>query len=280
MIISGTHLTSYSYDAPVMLDMHAIRLQPRTGGDQLLRRFDIRITPSPAAKTQTVDAEGNALNLFWFLGQTAQLDVETHFEVETLKTNPFDFIPSQPAAMTPQLPPDEREILRPCLSKAIVAPDIENLAQQLAQSSDGSAFSYVLAANRWLYENLSVTVRRHGPPRMPEITLSERKGACRDFALLLMALCRVQGIPARFVSGYHLKKGPDTTGNDLHAWTEVWIPGGGWRGFDPTLGLAVAEHHIAVAASASAALAAPVTGSFHGNVVARLPSHTITLKVL
>ncbi len=279
MIIRGTHTTTYTYDAPVTLDRHIVRLQPRTGGDQTLRRFEIRVNPAPTTQTQTVDAEGNALNVFWFLNATSRLEIETCFEVESLRTNPFDFVPSLSSGFPLQLMPDERELLRPCL-KGFPSPEIDTLAHHIAASSDGSALGFTLAANRWISENVASGVRRHGQPRMPEHTLSDKKGACRDQAVLLMALCRAKGIPARFVSGYHLKSAADVTRHDLHAWTEVWLPDGGWRGFDPTLGLATAERHIAVAASAFFALASPVTGCFCGNVIARLPTHAIRLGTI
>lgn len=279
MIIRGTHTTSYTYDAPVTLDRHAVRLQPRTGSDQTLRGFEIRVSPAPTAQTHTVDAEGNALNTFWFLNPTTRLEIETRFEVENRRTNPFDFIPSAMSKFPLQLTPEERELLRPSL-KAFPSPAIDTLAHQLAASSDGSALGFTLAANRWISENVVPVVRRHGLPRLPENTLDDKKGACRDQAVLLMALCRAKGIPARFVSGYHLKSAADATQHDLHAWAEVWIPDGGWRGFDPTLGLATTDSHIAVAASAFYALAAPVTGSFRGNVIARLPTHAIDLHAV
>lgn len=277
MILSGTHTTAYTYDAPVTLDMHAVRLQPRTGGGQLLRRFDIEVSPTPVAQTQTVDAEGNALHFFWFIGPTTHLTVKTRFAVENRRANPFDFIPSPMATLPPQLPPEERELLRPCL-KTSASPDIAQLAQTLAAEGDGSALGFVTAANGWISANIRAAPRKHGVPLAPETTLTDRRGACRDQTVLLMALCRDRGIPARFVSGYLLPTGSNGDPHELHAWAEAWIPGGGWRAFDPTLGLAVADRHIAVAASYAYSLAAPVSGSYRGNVVSRPPDHVVSIS--
>ena len=113
MILHGTHITTYTYDAPVALDMHAVRLQPRHGGNQFLRRFSVTVSPTPTAQTQTLDAEGNPMHVFWFLGQTNELRIETRFEVKNTASNPFDFIPSPTATVPVQLPPDERDLLRP-----------------------------------------------------------------------------------------------------------------------------------------------------------------------
>jgi transglutaminase-like putative cysteine protease len=276
MILRGTHTTIYTYDIPVTLDMHTVRLQPRSGCEQLLREFAIRVSPTPIAQTQTLDAEGNAIHVFWFLGATTQLTIETHFEVENRRSNPFDFVLS-PTVTTPvPLSPDERELLRPHL-KSTPSADVSQLAQKFAAAGDGNALNFVMAANTWIWQNIGSIIRKNGIPLSPETTLADRKGACRDKAVLLIALCRAQGIPARFASGYLFEDGPAAAQSDLHAWTEAWIPDGGWRAFDATQGLATADRHIVVAASAHHALAAPVTGSFRGNVVSRPPTHTIQL---
>lgn len=279
MILRGIHITTYTYDAPVALDMHIVRLQPRSGGGQMLRTFEIQAMPSPVAQTQVIDAEGNALTYLWFLGTTAQLTIETRFEVETVRVNPFDFIPSPSSLLPPLFSPEEHELFQPYLEKAPL-PQIDYLSQKLSASCDGSALGFALTANKWISENIESIIRRHGLPLAPETTLSERKGACRDQALLLMALCRAKKIPSRFVSGYLLNNAAESKPCDLHAWAEIWVPGGGWRGFDPTQGLATTNGHVAVAASFTYTLAAPVTGSFHGNTLPHMPNHAITLRVV
>ena len=93
--------------------------------------------------------------------------------------------------------------------------------------------------------------------------MEQRQGACRDFAVLFIDACRCVGLAARFVSGY--QDAYRSMGKrDLHAWAEVYLPGAGWRGYDPTRGLAVADHHVAVAAAADPQNAAPVTATYRG----------------
>lgn len=108
------------------------------------------------------------------------------------------------------------------------------------------------------------TVARAEPGVLPpDVVLSQGAGACRDLSVLFLAACRHVGLPARFVSGYH--EGPPERGErELHAWAETYLPGGGWRGFDPSLGLAVADRHVAVAAAPDPRGAAPVAGTFRG----------------
>ena len=104
--------------------------------------------------------------------------------------------------------------------------------------------------------------RHLGAPHRPEDTLASGRGSCRDWVILYMACANAVGLAARFVSGYYFDEKPQLA--DLHAWIEVYIPGGGWRGFDPSMGLACYGQHIALATSSSAAGAAPIHGNFKG----------------
>lgn len=106
-------------------------------------------------------------------------------------------------------------------------------------------------------------IRKDGAPYPPHQTLAERRGACRDLTLLFMEACRAVGLPARFVSGYGQGWAPRAE-RYMHAWPEVFVPGGGWRGYDPTVGMAVLERHIAVAAAANYEDAAAISGGYYG----------------
>jgi transglutaminase-like putative cysteine protease len=105
--------------------------------------------------------------------------------------------------------------------------------------------------------------RKHGHPWNPEKTLQKGKGACRDFAWLYVVSCRSLGLAARFVSGYHLPFNPREK-PELHAWADVFLPGAGWIGFDPSLGLAVSSRHVSLAASYDPLLTLPTSGKFWG----------------
>lgn len=278
MKVHGTHRTHYSFDQPVTLDRHTIRLTPRSGGGQLLKKFHLHVEPEPCAVAELIDAEGNALQNCWFSGQTDHLTILTEFEVENKHSNPFDYIPAQSAVIPFRANEQEKAVLHPA-QKGIVRGEMQELALQIADRCGGSAVDYVSQANQWVYENIRYEVREDGEPYSPDETLRDRRGACRDTAVLLMAFCRAMALPARFVSGYQ-EGDADTEQRDLHAWAEVWIPGGGWRGFDPTHGLAVADRHIPLAASVDPLLTAPVSGGFFSrHAVAQLPEHHIRLSV-
>ncbi len=108
---------------------------------------------------------------------------------------------------------------------------------------------------------------------------ARKEGSCRDLAVLFIETCRSVGIAARFVSGYHTVQ-PWQGARQLHAWAEIFLPGAGWRGYDPSQGLAVADQHIAIAAGATPQLAAPVTGSFRGNGVQSSFTAEIEIRAL
>ncbi|MBV9488781.1 MAG: transglutaminase family protein, partial [Verrucomicrobia bacterium] len=118
--------------------------------------------------------------------------------------------------------------------------------------------------NGRIHDEFPRIIREEGAPNSPEVTLKLRTGSCRDVAVLFVETCREAGIAARFVSGYQ-KGDPDREARRyMHAWAEVFLPGGGWRGYDPTHGLATADHHVAVAATRRPRDATPIQGAFQG----------------
>ncbi|MCU0228986.1 MAG: transglutaminase family protein, partial [Bryobacterales bacterium] len=111
------------------------------------------------------------------------------------------------------------------------------------------------------FRTMRVVIRRDGEPMDPELCLELQEGACRDLTQVFVGACRHMGIAARFVSGYQMTD-PNGDERHMHAWAEVFLPGGGWRGYDPTHGIAVDEHFVPVAASPNPLLATPVDGSY------------------
>ena len=114
-----------------------------------------------------------------------------------------------------------------------------------------------------IHETCEAVVRHHDDPWPASVTLAERRGACRDLAVLLTTACRAVGLAARFVSGYQAGD-PEQTERELHAWAEVYLPGAGWRGYDPMRGTAVSDQHVALAAGLTPRAAAPTSGTFRG----------------
>lgn len=139
---------------------------------------------------------------------------------------------------------------------------INQWASDLAMAS-GLAQPFLSALASAMFSDFERTTRDVGPAYTPETTFAARQGTCRDLAVVFIDACRSQGIAARFVSGYAFERGREGS-NDLHAWAEVYLPGAGWRGYDPTLGIAVADQHIPLAAAPEPLAAAPTSGAFRG----------------
>jgi transglutaminase-like putative cysteine protease len=141
---------------------------------------------------------------------------------------------------------------------------VDGFIQPVVDEAAGETTAFLTKFVLLIYEQFDKIARETGAPLAPDETLARRRGACRDLAVLFMEGCRAVGLAARFVSGYMWSE-ELTEKHNLHAWVEVFIPGGGWRGFDPSTGLAVTERHIAIATAANPFDAAPISGAFRGH---------------
>jgi transglutaminase-like putative cysteine protease len=271
------HETRYSYSDPVHLGRHTLRLRPISDANQHLHRFDLTVTPEPAGTSDLSDLDGNYATAVWFTAPTRDLVIETASLVETLRANPFDYLWQGASALPVQYSPAFADALG--AFRASLVPDpVRALGQEAAHAAGGDAQTFPAKLAALLHGRFPRIIRPNGPPHDALETLQKGTGSCRDLAVLYMAAARSQGFAARFVSGYNTM--PDDNGEyDLHAWAELYVPGGGWRGFDPTLGLAVADRHVAIAAGALAEQAAPVSGTYAGSATGRLETRVTIAEV-
>lgn len=279
MQFSILHTIRYTYSRAVFLEPHVVRLQPRHCGTQWLREFDVQVTPQPAGIAHGLDAEGNTTTTVWFDGEHPALAISVRARGTTQRENPFDYLllPDQC-----QLPLEYDASLRAPLAPACErpvpsdAPDaVAQFAARLEQDAGGELLAFLERLNQTIYSDFESIRRDEGDPWPAAETLASSRGSCRDVAVLFVDACRSRGIAARFVSGYQ-EGDAEQDDRDLHAWAEVYVPGAGWRGYDPTHGLAVADRHVAVAASILPANAAPVIGSFRGTgATANMETHIV-----
>lgn len=257
------HTTVYTYDRPVFPNPHLIRLRPRSDGWQKLHYFSCFITPEPIGISEIIDLDGNALLKVWFKQETEQLKIEINSDVETFKTNPFDFLYESWALKIPiNYPNSLFKQLQPYLTPYNIVPDPISiqLAQEILHEVDGNTSDFLFTLMNRIYKSCEQVVRHSENIWSPTIIWSKKQGSCRDFVALFMDVCRSIGLATRFVSGYQ-EGDPDTKEFDLHAWVEVYLPGGGWRSYDPTHGLLVSDRHITLVSSALPSYASPVVGS-------------------
>ena len=258
------HTTVYRYEAPVVLEPHIFRLRPRTNSAQRVLSFDLQITPPPAGTAECLDQDGNLALNAWFHSPTSALHVRSQFTAETLRENPFDYVLTGESLTLPLWYRESLSLaLAPYRNDKNVSDSVKLFATSIAAGSPGDALLFLTAANWTIYHKFRQVVRPDGPAWTSAQTLQAMEGSCRDLAVLLCDICRAMGIAARFVSGY---EGASATSDHpyMHAWAEVYLPVIGWRGYDPSRGLAVSNQHIALAAGFDPELAAPVSGWYSG----------------
>ena len=278
------HTTTYTYQQPVALDPHVIRLRPRCDGCQTLRAFSLQIEPEPTGLYQLIDLEGNSLSRIWFREPVAQLQVKVTSEVETHSTNPFKFLLEPGATKLPiDYPASLLGNLQPYFQNyglpAVVDSGVALLAAEVHQAIAGDTVSFLTELNQRIHQTCEYNIRDTGNPLPAGLTWQQKRGSCRDLAVLFMAACRTVNLATRFVSGYQ-EGDPDQQERDLHAWAEVYLPGAGWRGYDPTNGVAVSDRHIALVAGALPAQAAPISGKFRGSGVESEIQYQVSIQIL
>ena len=273
------HETLYRYTAPVTFSPHVTRLRPRTDGSQRTVSFALEIDPAPSTSSPALDVDGNIIDHHSFLGAADRLRIVSTAEVETLRANAFDYLPAAGFDTLPVRYLDgQPTALAAYLTRANADDSVLVFAQTVAADSNGTPVGFLDALNRAIARRIRTRYREHGAAQTAAVTLAGGVGACRDSTVLYMEACRSLGFAARFVSGY--RRGDLTRKvRDLHSWPEVFVPGGGWRGWDPVEGVAIADTHVALAAAATQAGTMPVSGSYFGAGVGSTLEYTVDIQV-
>lgn len=274
------HTTTYHYSQPVHLNTHTVRLRPRCDLAQKLLDFQFKVEPEPIQVTEAVDLDGNNSVRLTFGEPTDRLLIQAISMVETYRVNPFAFLTEPWAVKLPiDYPVSLSGQLSPYLERQQMAidPVAIDLAQEILMTVDRNVISFLSELNQRIYKECQHWIRDTGDPWPAGMTWKRRAGACRDLTVLFMEVCRAVGLAARFVSGYQ-EGDLDSNDRHLHAWVEAYLPGAGWRGYDPTHGLAVADGHIALVATPDYRYAAPVTGTLRGIGATAQMSYTLTIE--
>ena len=242
-----------------------VRLRPRSDCWQKLHLFKMECDPTPEGTTELVDLDGTSSTFMWFGGTHPALNIATTSWVETLRENPFDYILKDPEffELPARLSKDYQFPLEPYLHRSDSSQKVDDFAHKIAQEVNNNTVSFLSTLCSRIHEMMNITLRLTGDPMHPEELLAKTTGACRDLTVLFMDACRSLGLPARYTSGYYYGD-EEFSERELHAWAEVYLPGGGWRGYDPTSGLVVSDQHVAVASGPTWNLTAPTTGNFRG----------------
>jgi transglutaminase-like putative cysteine protease len=245
-----------------------------------LTYFDSKLKPAPSGLSEALDLDGNVTFNLWFEGLTDSLAIESRAKVFTQYRNPFNYVLADRAD---RLPVRYIEPIMSYIAPYIVrlgnSDVVERFARHIANQTEWKTLRFLTTLNREIYECFRRSRPEPGEPRPAEQTLLRKRGSCRDLAVLFIEACRYVGIAARYVSGYRDDDAQDDM-RYLAAWGEVYLPGAGWRGYDPSLGLAVTDRHVALAAAGIPLLAAPVVGAFRGNAVTSELNAEIDMRVV
>ena len=266
------HRTYYNFSGMVTLGPHTLRLRPREDHELRIEAFNLEIAPHAGILWHR-DVEDNSIAIASFAKPTQQLAIESEVIIQQYLENPLDFLVADYALNYPfSYQQDDLPLLRPymALSSSGRAAKLQGWIDSVWQPGEAiQTYSLLQRLTCSIYESMTYQVREEPGVQTATHTLTQGTGSCRDFAQLLMAAARQLGLAARFVTGYlHAPLSP--AAGATHAWAEIYLPGAGWKGFDPTTGTIVGADHIPVAVAQLAESVPPVAGSFRGSASAQL----------
>jgi transglutaminase-like putative cysteine protease len=256
--VALNHRTEYRFDHAVLLSPHTVRLKPAPHCGTPILNYALRIRPQRHFLNWQQDPYGNYLARLVFPETTKELRLEVDLVAQITAINPFDFFIETSAEKYPfTYEPVLAKELLPYRETLPGGPRLMGLIADLRKSGMRTV-DYLVGINRQLHERIQYLIRMEPGIQTPEETLTLGSGSCRDSGWLLVQILRNLGLAARFVSGYLIQlkgdgraldgpSGPERDFSDLHAWAEVYVPGAGWVGLDPTSGLLAGEGHIPLA---------------------------------
>ncbi len=292
--VALTHITHYRYDKAINLGPHVVRLRPAPHSRTPIKAYSIKIDPVDHFLNWQQDPFANHLARLVFPKPTTEFKVTVELIAEMASYNPFDFFLEPKAEHFPfDYEPALRHELAPYLECEAATPEF---AQYLAKANTElrkpkqRSMDFLVALNQRVQGDVKYLIRMEPGVQTPERTLTQASGSCRDSAWLLVQLLRHMGLAARFASGYLIQLVPDVKPlegpagakedfTDLHAWCEVFLPGAGWVGLDPTSGMLTAEGHIPLACTPRPSSAAPIEGG-HDKAEVTFSHHMGVTRVL
>ena len=275
-----THITEYAFNSEVFLEPHYLRFRPRQSAYVDVVDFSMTVIPNPTGHKVIQDEENNVIDFCWFDGLTKKLTIKTESVLEAKPHNPFNFIlhPQSFNEIPFQYNEQQSTLLYSALKKQTLSQSLIDYGTAILKTSKYNTIQYIANLTKQLHDDFSVEYREEGEPLLPDETFQIKKGSCRDLTWMQINLLRQQGIAARFVSGYYYfdMEEPEY---ELHAWVDVFLPGIGWLGLDPSHGVLTGSTHFPIASSAYFENTMPVSGGIRGSATSRLTTQLSIEKI-
>lgn len=266
-----THLTEYTFSTQVTLNPHRLLLRPREGHDVRIESSKLEISPAYTIKWQR-DVFDNSLAIISFQERSNKLTIASEVIIQHYAPAPYDFMLEGYAVNFPFTYALDEQIDLASFQRPVFPADrvaihawLQRMDLQCSQT-----FALLVKLNQTISQKFRYQAREEAGVQSPAETLSMGSGSCRDYATLFIEACRHMGLASRFVSGYLHAPSTEAGNATTHAWVEIYLPGTGWKGFDPTSGEVTGNRHIAVAVARDSETVPPVSGSFIGHDTARM----------
>jgi transglutaminase-like putative cysteine protease len=265
MRIEITHETEYAYASAVFLEPHYFRFKPRHTPYAELSSFKLEVSPEPMGISEQIDAENNTVHFSWYEGMHDKLSIKATSVLITKPYNPFNFLLSPPSFN--QIPfeytADLQKLLQAYMERITIGEALIRYGDLIADGAKGNTLTFLIDLTQKIHRDFKLEIRDIGEPYLPDETFRLKIASCRDLAWMQIQLLRHYGMAARFVSGYFYVDVEEPT-YELHGWTEVFLPGAGWIGYDPSNGIRTSNMYFPICSSSSYQNTMPVSGSVRG----------------
>ncbi len=269
------HRTKYGYNLPVSLGAHRLYLLPQFRSYLNVLEQRLTISPQPTGESVRMDLAANLYKQVWFENPAESLGIESSLIVDTVEFNPFAFIVDSVfqesigngRSLKYVYPASDSLLVEPFVTLEPTA-SVSDLARSVWSRSN-DLIGFLVDLTGYIHTDWAHQIREEEDVWAPDKTISLQSGSCRDLAWMEMNVLGDLGLATRFVSGYAFnpKLG---AGHELHAWLEVYLPGAGWIGLDPSLGLLTDHHYVPLAAHPDPRQTLPVQGTFAGKAISKL----------
>jgi len=270
------HETEYEFSKAVFLEPHYLMFKPKNRQHLNLESYSLELSIKPAGISEQLDAEDNIVHFCWFEGMHKNIVIRSEATVNSRPYNPFNFLiyplyfNSIPFSYSDAI----IVLLQKYLTAEPIGKELHLFGKTILASINNDTLSFLTALTIQIHDDFVVASREEGVPYEPDKTFHLKKGSCRDLVWMQIQLLRTMGLASRFVSGYYYVD-VENPQYELHAWTEVFLPGAGWIGFDPSNGIITGNTHIAVASGSHYLNTMPISGTVRGDATSELKTKLV-----